>query len=146
MDRDINSAMIEKAIDKMNKVVRQLNTVFQAVEKDDPFIEIEYEEVLQFKEELLRLLKDYKYMMHEYEEGNIGFVFDGETVQANPSAYRSGENAPAYKKSIDEALLYKFWLNGVSLREIARRVGCSPDTVKRRISKIEHRIERGGKI
>ena len=137
MDRDINSAMIEKAIDKMNKVVRQLNTVFQAVEKDDPFIEIEYEEVLQFKEELLRLLKDYKYMMHEYEEGNIGFVFDGETVQANPSAYR---------KSIDEALLYKFWLNGVSLREIARRVGCSPDTVKRRISKIEHRIERGGKI
>lgn len=40
---------------------------------------------------------------------------------------------PAYKKSIDVEKIYKLHQQGLSLRAIAKEVGCSPDTVKRRL-------------
>ena len=48
------------------------------------------------------------------------------------------EHAPAYKHNIDNGEIYRLWKKGTSIRKIAKQVGCSPDTVKRRIYSMEH--------
>lgn len=148
MKEENNTVKVEKAIEKLNTIVRQLKIVFDdAIKNDyDPFVEVSYEEVEELRDEIMPMLKDYKHWLQEYEEGNIQLNLDGEAIQLNQPVYGRGENAPAYKKSIDEKLIYKLWCRNISINEIARRAGCSADTVKRRMKKIQLRIERGEKI
>lgn len=42
---------------------------------------------------------------------------------------------PAYKENIDVEAIYRLHQQGMSMRAIAKQVGCSPDTVKRRLER-----------
>lgn len=137
MKEEKSTVKVDKAIEKLNTIVIELGEVFRTVNEDEdnfnPFIAITYEDVKELKDEIVPMLNDYRHWLQEYEDGNI---------QLNKSVYMKGENAPAYKKTIDEELIYKLWKMRKSIREIARQVGCSPDTVKRRIAKMQHREEK----
>lgn len=150
MKEENNTVKVDKTIEKLNTIVVELGEVFRAIDEDEdnphPFVTVEYEDMKELRDELIPLLKDYKHWLQEYEDGNMQLNIDGEAVQLNQPVYGRGENAPAYKKSIDEKMIYKLWCKNISINEIARRVGCSADTVKRRMKKIQLRIERGEKI
>lgn len=132
---------IERAIKKLDAVVGKLKAVFEEVEQGgfNPFIEITYAEVKALKEELTAMLQEYQFYMSEFEDGNLFINLDGRAIQGNPSSRWSGESAPAYKPDLDGGAMYQMWKEGLSLNKIARHFRCSPDTVKRRISKIQQR-------
>lgn len=131
---------IAETIERLDTIVSKLRFVFEAAEREfDPFIEITYQEVKALKAELTVMLREYQYYMKAFENGELFINIDGRAVQGNPAYYRSGKGAPAYKHNLDGAAMYQMRKEGISLDEIARRFGCSPDTVKRRILEIEQR-------
>lgn len=87
--------------------------------------------------------QEYQFYMSEFEDGNLFINIDGRAIQGNPSSRWSGENAPAYKPNLNGAVMYQMWKEGLSLNKIARHFQCSPDTVKRRISKMQQREKEG---
>jgi len=81
------------------------------------------------------MLQEYEELCNSFADGDILINTETHKIQANPAAFRSGESAPAFKKDIDEEKIYQLHKSGLSLNKIAKLVGCSPDTVKRRIYK-----------
>ncbi len=142
MRKDVNS--VDAMMKKLKRMVSKLCSVFEYVDEDYLYIfDVTYEDMKKLEEELLTILKDYKNWLQQYEDGNILLNSGGKISSTKPA---NGKNAPAYKKEIDEALIKKLNKNGMSLREIARRVKCSPSTVKSRLWSMEHRPESGGKF
>lgn len=134
---------VTKSIEKLEYITRQLKMVFKPLEEAeekgdyDPFIEISYNDVVELKDSLVSMLREYEDLINSFVAGDILFNVESHKIQANPAALRSGENAPAYKKDIDEKKIYQLHKSGFSLNRIAKLVGCSPDTVKRRIYKMQ---------
>ena len=64
----------------------------------------------------------YRCMEHERFENKPGF----------------GKYAPAYKHELDNVEMQQLRENGSSYRQIAKRHGCSPSTVRNRIRKLNH--------
>lgn len=144
MEKEYSPMGIQSAIDHLEYVVKKLRYVFQLKEvEEDPFVEIGYMEIIELKDQLKDLLEEFQSSQQMFEDGELCFNFNNQPVQANPSLGRMGKNAPAYRKDLDEEKMYQLWQNNMSLNEIARRMKCSPDTVKRRLLKIELAKKRG---
>lgn len=138
---------IERCIKKLNTAVEKLKAVFEYVDRGeaDPFIDITYEDVKALREELELRLQKYQYFMNEFESNNIFIYGDNEPFLWSPTNINRGRYAPAYKADLDENKMYQMWKDGTSLKEISRQFLCSPDTVKRRILKLQLRDECGRK-
>lgn len=146
MISDRNPEEVKKDIAKLKNIIRRLKPIFEEMDADDPFIDIGYEEVQTLGNKLEQLLLEYQSCLEEFAQGNVYLRIEEQEYSANPGQRARGESAPAYRTDINEDELYKLWNLKYSLNEIARRIGCSPDTVKRRIYKIEHSKKRGEKI
>lgn len=136
-------AEVEKVIEALKEQAKGLEYVFETAEKAEklgyfnPFMNLTYAEVLELKDRMVVLLEEYEELLKDFEDGFILLDTGDRTVQANPSSLRSGVNAPAYKANLDGAKMYQLLKSGLSLNKIAKRFNCSPDTVKRRIYKIQ---------
>lgn len=77
---------------------------------------------------------DYGYYS-EYDDTQLQREYlDSETFS---SVSGRGREAPAYKNSISNIAILKLWDDeGLSCREIARQLHCSPSTVKNRLNKM----------
>ncbi len=132
---------VAKSIKQLDNITEQLKLVFATLEKAkkkgyyDPFIEIDYDAVVKLKKTIVDMLQEYEELCNSFADGDILINTETHKIQANSAAFRSGENAPAFRKDIDEEKIYQLHKLGVSLNKIAKLVGCSPDTVKRRIYK-----------
>lgn len=67
------------------------------------------------------------YMLKQYKT-----MLEKDTQKLKGSSF-SGIRSPAYRKDIDEDMVYNLSQQGISLRKIAKQMGCSVDAVKRRI-------------
>lgn len=131
---------IQKSVKELEFIIKQLKPVFSVWENSgsyDPFVEVSYQDVVELKDKLVTVLEEYEEMLNLYADGDILFNVGDHAVQANPSSLRSGENAPAYKANLDGTKMYQLLKSGLSLNKIAKLFNCSPDTVKRRIYKIQ---------
>lgn len=129
-------------IQEVEKVIKRLSVLkeFKAYCEEDPFLPSPGE-LLQLQEDISEMLHSYMDFLREWDAGNLVLGQDDAHKIKNPESQRMGKNAPAYKDSIDEKLIYSLWKDGVPINEIARRVKCSPHTVKRRILNLLHGLE-----
>lgn len=121
---------VQKAIDGL-----AILNVLREYSGDDPFIPCGAE-IAQLQDAITAMLQNYKQFLNAFDAGELLLDIGGTMVAANPASGASGKNAPAYKADIDTNLIYKLWKKGIPINEIARQAHCSPDTVKRRISKM----------
>lgn len=111
---------LEKEIINYNR----LNGVIFTIEEDD---------IADLKTRITTMLENYIVYL---SGASMDHLWD-DTIQASPSLVVKGEHAPAYRKDIDTEEIYKLYQQGISIRGIGRQMGCSADTVKRRIEKKE---------
>ena len=132
-------AQIQSDIESLERMVKQLKTVFELEQvQDDPFVEIEYKDVVALYNKIKSMLDDYYRYTILFRRGCLLFKSDNIVIPANTWDAGIEEHAPAYKHNIDNGEIYRLWKKGTSIRKIAKQVGCSPDTVKRRIYSMEH--------
>lgn len=137
--KKIPLTQIESGIEALERMVKQLKTVFELKEvQDDPFVEIEYKDVVDLYNKIKAMLDDYYRYTILSRGGHLLFKDDDYVIPANMWDAGIEEHAPAYKHDVDNRMIYKLWKKGLSIREIAKQAGCSADTVKRRIFSMQH--------
>lgn len=152
MNKELNPMEVAKSMEKFEHMIRELKYTFEAIdiaEKEGisyPFATVTYAEVVELSEELITHLREHEQFLNDMRNGFIMLNTGEEAITMKSSNSLTGENAPAYKRNIDEKLMYQLFKERVSINEIARRVGCSPDTVKRRIYKMKQDEKGGRKI
>lgn len=134
---DISPAEVIKCVYKLDRIVRNLKKVFESLEFD-PFIEVEYKDVVDLHNKIKPMLNEYYGYMVMMRKGELLLKLGDTPIPANIGDAGIEEHAPAYKHNIDNGEIYRLWKKGTSIRKIAKQVGCSPDTVKRRIYSMEH--------
>ena len=132
----------EMNIQEVQKVKESLSMLdeFKGSCHEEPFYPT-VKDLAQLQNDVAAILDRYMDFLREWGEGNILFTHDDASRIPNAASMGKGKNAPAYKDNIDEEYIYRLWKENRPIREIARIVGCAPDTVKRRILKLEHRLE-----
>lgn len=129
-------------IEEIKKVIEQLKILddLKPYCKDDPFAPWE-SEVTRLQTDVTGMLNSYIELLRDLDAGNLRFDTDGKNITQEHTC--GGKNAPARKNNIDAIQIYKLYLDGVSIRKIAKQMGCSPDTVKRRIVEVEQEMKDG---
>ena len=135
MDKSMNIYEVQKVIKKLS-VLDSLKRYCN----DDPFAP-SVKELTQLQADVTAMLKSYMDFLREWDAGDLVMKVNDTVTISNPDSNRMGKNAPAYKDDIDEQLIYQLWNKGMSLRKIAEQANCSPDTVKRRLVKMEHGLK-----
>lgn len=137
MGKELNILEVQKVIDRL-KVLNVLKDCW----KENPFAP-SGDEITELQETITDMLNSYMDFLKEYQAGNLILKVDDTVGPANPASARRGKNAPAYKDSIDNDLIYKLWCAGESVNKIAKQAKCSPDSVKRRLAELQHGMEEG---
>lgn len=128
----------EKRIEEIDRAIRQLesleNEIISYNKLNDIIFAMDEKAVAGLRKSITDMLGHYIELLKHNE--SCGAV-QPDKVEAICLAEGAGvvglTYPPAYKKSIDVEKIYKLHHQGLSLRAIAREVGCSPDTVKRRL-------------
>lgn len=130
-------------IDEVRKAIQDI----EALEKEiinynrlnDVIFAIEEDNIADLKTRITTMLENYIVYL---AGASIDHLWDA-PIQASPSLVVKGEHAPAYRKDIDTEGIYKLYKQGISIRGIGRQMGCSPDTVKRRLERKQHKQNSG---
>ena len=136
MEKSMNIYEVQKVIKKLS-VLDSLKRYCN----DDPFAP-SAKELTQLQADVTAMLKNYMDFLREWDAGDLVMKVDDAVIISNPDSSKKGKNAPAYKADIDEQMIYQLWNRNVSIRKIAEQVNCSPDTVKRRLVKMQHGLKR----
>lgn len=144
-----NPMEVEKSIKELKYAVENLEYVFEMMDKAEeaglysPLVTVTYGDIVELSDKLTALLKEYEQFLNDLQDGRIMYDSGNGIIPYRQSKSLIGKNAPAYKHNINERLMYQLYKDNISINEIARRVGCSPDTVKRRIYKMKQNEKEG---
>lgn len=143
---------VEEVRKKLQSIVTNLKYAFDVIDEAEKkgipavLVTTTYNDILKLQGELVPILEAYEDFLNMFANGEIMYNTGSGFIPWTQSESLTGKNAPAYKHNINEKLMYQLYKENVSINEIARRVGCSADTVKRRIYKIKQSEKKDRKI
>ena len=138
----------EKHIEEAKRAIQQLEKLEKEIisynKLNDILFTMDEDTVAELRKNITGMLRHYIELLQHHESC-------GTTQQQKAAAMLLTEKAgkeelkypPAYKENIDVEEIYRLHQQGLSLRAIAKQVGCSPDTVKRRLEKKQRELSNG---
>ncbi len=130
----------DKHIEKAKRAIQQLEKLEKEIisynKLNDVLFAMDENTVAELRKNITGMLRHYIELLQH--QGNCGTTQQQKVTTMLP-AEKTGEAGrkypPAYKENIDVEAIYRLYQQGMSMRAIAKQVGCSPDTVKRRLER-----------
>ena len=131
---------MEQHIEEAKRAIQQLEKLEKEIisynKLNDVLFTMDEKTVAELRKNITGMLRHYIELLQHHENC-------GATQQQKAATMLSTEKAgkeelkypPAYKENIDVEEIYRLHQQGMSMRAIAKQVGCSPDTVKRRLER-----------
>ena len=131
---------MEQHIEEAKRAIQQLEKLEKEIisynKLNDVLFTMDEKTVAELRKNITGMLRHYIELLQH--QGNCGTTQPQKVTTMLP-AEKAGEAGrkypPAYKENIDVEEIYRLYQQGMSMRAIAKQVGCSPDTVKRRLER-----------
>lgn len=130
----------EQHIEKAKRAIQQLEKLEKEIisynKLNDVLFAMDEKTVAELRKNITGMLRHYIELLQH--NGDCGTTQSQEAATMLPieGAGEAGRKyPPAYKENIDVETIYRLHQQGMSMRAIAKQVGCSPDTVKRRLER-----------
>lgn len=138
----------DKHIEEAKRAIQQLEKLEKEIisynKLNDVLFAMDENTVAELRKNITGMLRHYIELLQH--QGSCGTTQPQKATTMLPTEW-AGEAGrkypPAYKENIDVEAIYRLHQQGMSMRGIAKQVGCSPDTVKRRLEKKQRELSNG---
>lgn len=130
----------DKHIEEAKRAIQQLEKLEKEIisynKLNDVLFTMDEKTVAELRKNITDMLRHYiELLQHNGSCGTTQPQKAATMLSAEKAGKMELKYPPAYKVNIDVEEIYRLHQQGLSLRAIAKQVGCSPDTVKRRLER-----------